>query len=412
MRFFPCGTPSFGSLWAAAALLWGTSGGSLAAFPNLTAEDLYAGRSQQAVERLTATIRAEPDNDVAKMELGFAGVVRALEKQARFVVAHDLRLNDGVAFGIPWRDNQPRRDGLKTTYADIDASFETLVADLEAAERALAGIKSKDVSFVVELPRVGLDIDADGKLSEFERLAFHWAPPVPGGARQPERAEGTARFDYADTLWLRSYCFVLSGAGHFWLSYDLREFFEVSGHLIAGNPEPSRRLPRDNELGWQGSIADIIGALHTFRGKVKSREHQRAVWEAAKSVVRLGRATWDAVEAETDDDREWLPSPKQRGIHGMPVTAPMVKVWREALEEIDLILDGKRLLPHPLVGGGLGVDLKLVLLETPEFDFVMFVHGDALRHALKKGPMTDQTLWLKLRETFGNSWPNYLVLFN
>lgn len=404
--------PSFGSLWAAAALLWGASGGSLAAFPNLTAEDLYAGRSQQAVERLTATVRAEPDNDVAKMELGFAGVVRALEKQARFIAARDVRFGDGSLFGIPIRGNATRPDCPKTTYADLDAAFETFVADLEAAERTLAGIKSKNVSFVLELPRVGLDVDGDGKLAEFERVAFHWAPPVPGGARRPEQAEGTVRFDYADTLWLRSYCFVLSGAGHFWLSYDLREFFEVSGHLFVGSPEPSRRLPRKNENGWEGTISDIIGALHTFRGKVKSREHQRAVWEAAKQVVRLGRETWDAVEAETDDDREWLPSPKQRGVHGMPVTAAMVKVWREALEEIDLILDGKRLLPHPLVGGGLGVDLKAVLLETPEFDFVMFVHGDALRHALKKGPMTDQTLWLKLREVFGDSWPNYLVLFN
>ena len=66
-----------------------------------------------------------------------------------------------------------------------------------------------------------------------------------------------------------------------------------------------------------------------------------------KSVDALSRQTWAAVRAETDNDNEWLPGPHQKGVLDMPVTEDMIVSWLAVLDELDAVLDGRKLAPHP-----------------------------------------------------------------
>ena len=65
-----------------------------------------------------------------------------------------------------------------------------------------------------------------------------------------------------------------------------------------------------------------------------------------EEVTKLSRQSWKAILAETDDDHEWLPGPKQNGpFGGARLTEEMIGGWFAFLDEVDLILAGKKLLP-------------------------------------------------------------------
>ena len=63
-------------------------------------------------------------------------------------------------------------------------------------------------------------------------------------------------------------------------------------------------------------------------------------------MVRLSRLSWKEILAETDDDREWVPAPKQtsRAIAALPVTQEIVDGWLAVLDDIDAVLDGRKLI--------------------------------------------------------------------
>jgi hypothetical protein len=63
-------------------------------------------------------------------------------------------------------------------------------------------------------------------------------------------------------------------------------------------------------------------------------------------VVKLNRETWRYIRAETDDDHEWLPNPKQKGVIGLPVRDEMIDAWLEMMGELEALLDGKTTLPN------------------------------------------------------------------
>ena len=63
-------------------------------------------------------------------------------------------------------------------------------------------------------------------------------------------------------------------------------------------------------------------------------------------MIALSREAWKSYLAETDDDHEWIPNPKQNTVMpGGKVTGEMVKGWLEFLDEAEAILAGKKLVP-------------------------------------------------------------------
>ena len=114
---------------------------------------------------------------------------------------------------------------------------------------------------------------------------------------------------------------------------------------------------------------------------------------------------WKFILAETDDDNEWIPNPKQTGIIGVKVTQEMVDVWRETLDETKLILKGKKLIPcWRGKAGERGVNLRRVFTESQTFDPIEWMQGTAAVPYLEKGELTklaDSALGTRLNNAFG-----------
>ncbi len=66
-------------------------------------------------------------------------------------------------------------------------------------------------------------------------------------------------------------------------------------------------------MGTDGrDIADFIAMIHLINWPLAEPARIAAARERLLKVGELNRVTWKLARAETDDDREWLPNPRQK----------------------------------------------------------------------------------------------------
>jgi len=140
------------------------------------------------------------------------------------------------------------------------------------------------------------------------------------------------------------------------------------------------------------------------------------VGDAANASPRtdaaLSRESWKFILAETDDDHEWIPNPRQTGVLSVPVRQEMVDGWLEFLEETEALLAGKRLIPFWRGDPSRGVNLRRVFTEPRPFDLVLWIQGSAATPYLEKGPLTKPEVWARLQRVFGGESIGFAIWFN
>ena len=92
-------------------------------------------------------------------------------------------------------------------------------------------------------------------------------------------------------------------------------------------------------------LSDVISLFHQLtRLPIKEPARTRAALAHLEAGVVQAKELWKFVLAETDDDNEWIPNPKQTGVVGVKVTQEMVNAWLETLDEVEQVLKGKKLI--------------------------------------------------------------------
>ncbi|WP_439575364.1 hypothetical protein [Phreatobacter sp.] len=154
----------------------------------------------------------------------------------------------------------------------------------------------------------------------------------------------------------------------------------------------------------QDSSAEIA-SHHLTRGMLAVRDH-------LKQVVTLSRINWAAIQAETDDDLEWVPSPSQRNaaVQALTVTPERVAAWFQALDSFEAVLEGRRLVPHWRFTHG--IDLSRVFAEPRDFDFVLWVTGHAAIPYLRAGDTLSRDEWQAWQRIFGGNFLGFAIWFN
>ncbi len=163
--------------------------------------------------------------------------------------------------------------------------------------------------------------------------------------------------------------------------------------------------------GWMNEFYDPVSFLHSVSWDVTDPARLKQVRQNMLTVMRLNRTTWRLIQAETDNDHEWLPNPKQTSpFPGLKVTQEMIDGWLKTVDAAEAILEGKLLAPHMRFGRG--VNMKRFFEEAKTFDLLLFLTGPNSISYVEKGPIWDQSLMQSMSQPFGRNFGAYALWFN
>jgi hypothetical protein len=367
----------------------------------LLTSHLESGKLAKAEQALLALSIAGNDPE-ANFALGAAKFLRAIEELGQSFHRHGLQAP--AAFGAPlFRMPVPENpNSEKLTYAELRRILQTFVdrmADVDATLAKVGPAGQGEIKIALDLAKIRLDLDRDGAATDAESLPTLLAAADPtglgldgmapeDGAAPPPRL--TFAFDNADAVWLRGYSHVLAAFADFLLAHDFSALFDGTFHVLF----PAAGLPMQDKSSFAGSMftpddpmaADAIAFIHLIRFPVAEAERMRGLRERLLTILLLSRENWSRILAETDDDREWLPSPRQTTpFPGLEVSENHVSSWLAFLDMSEALLEGQLLLPHWRFEKG--IDLKRVFDEPRDFDVVMWLTGQGALPYLADGPV-------------------------
>lgn len=200
-------------------------------------------------------------------------------------------------------------------------------SSLEQTEEALAAVEA-DLSLVSSHPDVSLDLclacwevdwNHNGRVDRRDRLLFQIeqdarGEPIP---EDDPRRKPTFRFDHGDVAWARAFVSFQRAAVALVLAYDWDSVDEILA--TRGDRMPKRLVIR---LGDKGLVTKA--RRHIVQGLAFSEEARRAYL------------------AETDDEREWVPNPKQRS-HPLPlpVDDALYETWGAVVGDLTRLVSGE-----------------------------------------------------------------------
>jgi hypothetical protein len=212
--------------------------------------------------------------------------------------------------------------------------------------------------------------------------------------------------------WLRGYCHFLCAFGEILLAIDGSEQFNSTAHVFFEKVDSPYAFlqdePRSIDPGNFDArmIADFIAYIHLLRFPIEEPARMKAALGHLEAMLPQAKEMWKHYLAETDDDNEWIPNPKQTGVLRVQVTQDMVDTWQETLDQWQLVLQGKRLAPFWRGGEkeDRGVNVRKVFTEPRTIDPILWVHGSAAAPYLEKGEITklaDPRTMNRISDTFG-----------
>ncbi|RUZ98300.1 hypothetical protein, partial [Mesorhizobium sp. M7A.F.Ca.US.001.02.1.1] len=340
-----------GLLTSAFILLLPLSSAS-AAMPE-AATTLFEAKTVAARDTALSTLEAAAPKDPASAYAAGAGeFFTALEILATGLHRHGFESPQSFMLPLmrlPVPDN-PNPEPL--TYEQFRAILVGFRDRLEKSAATFASVPpDADIGMVIDLTHAGIDLNEDGTIAPDESMAAIIASLSRGGISSDAAAPTlTFRFDRADGYWLQGYAEFLMAQADFWLAHDFRSTFDGSFHMLF----PRAKLPLQDILvppaGDMGSsifssewrIADFISMVHLVNWPVIEPERRQAARRHLLEMIRLSREDWKAIRAETDNDREWLPGPQQKGenpLTGLEVGEEQVQAWLAALTMAEDLLE-------------------------------------------------------------------------
>jgi hypothetical protein len=219
-------------------------------------------------------------------------------------------------------------------------------------------------------------------------------------------------FDSADAMWLKGYTHFLTGTIDILATYDWRPVWNQCAGLLFRNPQPPPPLKpylRGDSEQMFSNWVDLIAALHDLRLEVVDTEGLAKARKEFSAMTICSRTCWRRVLAESDNNHEWLPSPKQTGPSGAKITQAQIDGWMHILDELDAILDGKKLLPHWRMKPGIGINVPKLVAAPPRLDLVLMVQGSAFVPYLEEGTVSDQATWRGLLAPYGSGFSRFAI---
>ena len=297
-------------------LVAGACDRSGAARPNPTGRPTASSAEQPAIDALVrgdfAAAGSAADRVLARTpDAARSAAIRAV---ARYQAAGVALLARGQAIEPLMEGGDPAAidRAIRGALGDFDRALATVDGDLAIAEA--------DPTFALEVCLACWRYDWTGDREVNERdermLEIEYDR---SGAELPEgdpRRRPTFRLDHGDVLWARA----------------MISFQRAIVHLAMGY--------RWSELARRGLDAPVV------RVPLASADDVRRARDHALAALDHAERCRQAYLAETDDDREWVPSPRQKN-HPVPleVDAALYETWGGVLADLKGLVRGETGLP-------------------------------------------------------------------
>jgi len=167
--------------------------------------------------------------------------------------------------------------------------------------------------------------------------------------------------------------------------------------LSESDARRNRQLRRRLEQSLNQELMDTVYAVIQTLRKNPDRDRIASMRSHWDEMLRQNQVFWDAVLQETDNDREWLPNPDQTGALGVSIDAQTISAWQSILDDAQGVLEGRLLVPHPLLPEGYGINVSAWLDDPGPIDLIAWIHGRAVSKYVAKGPLITQSNWLAFR---------------
>ena len=400
--------------WAIAlGMVLGLTGRVSAAEP-LADRYLREGRLAEGEKALKAALEADPKDDQARFGLGTVQFLRGVERLSQGLFRYGFG-NEQIGMPLPIPSN-PQAEPI--TYADLRRMIQNWIDDLTRAEATLSRVTDEEVTLPLHLGLFRLDIDGDANPDEetvFWKLYTQVNPRGAAGVSARGAEEFVIVLDRGDVAWLRGYCHLLMALAEASMAYDGKDLFVHCGGLIFAKVESPYTFVNKRRLGNNdyGQIADVIAAVHLMNLPLIEEKRMPRALEHLESMIALSRESWKSILAETDNDHEWIPNPKQETVMpGGQVTEEMVKGWMAFLDEAEAVLEGKKRIPFWRGEATRGVNLRRVFLEPRPFDLVLWIQGSAAVPYLEDGFQTTPETWRRFQGLFRGQFLSWAIWIN
>lgn len=374
----------------------------------LVEQYLHSGELATGDRALQRALEATPKDDQLRFSLGVLRFVRAVERLGQSLHEHGVKSEStNLSFlRLPIPKNP---DPTPITYPIFRRMLEQFTDDLAKAEKTLSEVSDDRVQLPLQLAEIRLDFVGDGKslVTMLDVMKKILGPNRFGFLEKNPKF--LVKFDRGDVAWLRGYCHLLSAMLDFYLAMDGRWVFELGADDLFARP---KGLSANKQHPLFQLLTDGIkfvepGRLHSFRMHMLK-------------VCELNRESWRFIRAEKDDDFEWLPNAKQKSVIGLPVQDAMIDAWLEAVDEVELLLQGKKLIDFHHFAGmrpEMGFNLKTFLEEPPaKLDIQKIIDKgvDArYQEKLTQNNRYDDDAFLRVMNMFGDSLGiAYMAWFN
>ncbi len=381
---------------------------------------LTSGKLAEGEKVFNDYLKNNSKDDKARFGLGVIQFMRGTEQLMQSLYRYGM-IQNPLGGSIPFvRLPIPKNPKPETlTYDGLQQIFQTWIDDLATVRTTLAPIQDQNVKLALRLGLIRLDFDGNGKADDKEMLWQVFNGVTGARVTEKEAQQFLIAFDKGDALWLQGYTHVLGAVSEFLRAYDSRELFAACAHLFfqdVATPHkfllPTRKKsPEDYNFSFFEAL-DLVSAVHLAKFPLIEPQRMTTILNHMKSVISLSRESWKSILAETDNDREWIPNPKQLSVIPQArVTDEMVKSWLSSLNEITMILDGKKNLPF-WRDEKMSIDFARIFTEPRAFDLISWVQGTAATPYLEKGTVTDVNVWNEMVSAFGSNLFNFVVWFN
>lgn len=284
---------------------------------------LQAGRFEEAERSAHGVLSSDDKNPRARLVSALSGYILLGDRLFKDFIT----LLEGVDRGVI--DHAFARNTLEK----IEKNLAQLDADLEVAAR------DPEVSMELCLACWEADWNRNGRIDSRDRRLFEIEEDETGQSIPSDdpRRRPTFRFDIGDVYWARAMLSFQRALIELLLGYRLADLGSDLQAL-------SQRLTRE-----QGSLT------------IHLADKRRIV--AARELILAGIAhaerSQKEYQAETDDDREWVPNPRQKN-HPMPlpVDDALYQTWAAILVDTRQLIAGEE-------GLGVAEAMKLVSARMP-----------------------------------------------